>query len=70
MALTADLAKILLDATEAPAGAFKARGIPDVLRVIEILGILQSRSWGTCSVSVIFLSFGLGTGVADGESAS
>lgn len=49
--IAADLAKILLDATESPASAFKARGIPDVLRVIEILGIMQSRSWGTCSVS-------------------
>ncbi|KZT64796.1 heme peroxidase [Daedalea quercina L-15889] len=47
----ADLAKILLDATEAPAGAFKARGTPDVLRIVEILGIMQSRSWGTCSLN-------------------
>ncbi|TFY60825.1 hypothetical protein EVJ58_g4902 [Rhodofomes roseus] len=46
-----DLAKILLDATESPASAFKARGIPDALRVIEILGIMQSRSWGTCSLN-------------------
>lgn len=46
-----DLAKILLDATEAPAGAYKARGTPEVLRVIELLSIEQGRSWGTCSVS-------------------
>lgn len=62
---TADLAKIILDATEAPAGAFKARGIPDVLRAIEILGILQSRSWGTCSVSIIIVCHGRGGSSAD-----
>lgn len=45
-----ELAKILLDSTEARAGAFGARGTPEVLRVIEIMGIQQSRSWGTCSV--------------------
>ncbi len=45
-----DIARILHEATEARAGAFKARGIPECLRVIEILGIEQSRSWGACSV--------------------
>ena len=45
------LAKILQDATQWPAGAFKARGTPEVLRVIEMMGIEQSREWGTCSVS-------------------
>ncbi|KZT06596.1 heme peroxidase [Laetiporus sulphureus 93-53] len=47
----ADLAHILQSATEAPAGAFRARGIPEALRVVEILGILQARSWGTCSLN-------------------
>ncbi|KAF9042906.1 heme peroxidase [Panaeolus papilionaceus] len=46
-----ELAKILLDSTEARAGAFGARGTPEVLRVIEIMGIQQSRSWGTCSLN-------------------
>jgi hypothetical protein len=45
-----DLARILQNATEWSAGAFKARGTPEVMRVIEILAIEQSRSWGTCSV--------------------
>jgi linoleate 10R-lipoxygenase len=45
-----DLAEILQNATERPAGAFGARGVPEVLRVIEVLGIEQARSWGTCSV--------------------
>ena len=46
----AALAEILQDATGRPAGAFGARGIPEVLRVVELLGIEQARSWGTCSV--------------------
>lgn len=46
----ADLAKILHDATETPAGAFKARGIPEALRMVEIMTIQTARSWGTCSV--------------------
>jgi len=39
----------LFSATEAPAAAFKARGIPDSLRIIEVMGITQARKWGTCS---------------------
>jgi linoleate 10R-lipoxygenase len=46
-----DLASIIQNATEAPACAFKARGIPNVLRVVEMLGIEQARSWGASSVS-------------------
>lgn len=47
----ADLARILQNATEAPAGAFQARGTPEVLRMVEILGIEQGRAWGACTVS-------------------
>ncbi|TEB25040.1 heme peroxidase [Coprinellus micaceus] len=46
-----DLANILHNATEWRAGAFKARGIPAAMRIIEILGIQQARSWGTCSMN-------------------
>ncbi|KAG8898789.1 hypothetical protein FRC00_002305 [Tulasnella sp. 408] len=46
-----DLAKILLDATEQPANAFKARGTPHVMRIIEIMGITLNREWGTCSLN-------------------
>jgi hypothetical protein len=46
-----DLAAILHNATEASASAFKARGIPEVLRVVEVMGIQQARSWGACTVS-------------------
>ncbi|KAJ3806797.1 heme peroxidase, partial [Lentinula lateritia] len=47
----ADIVKILQDSTSYRAGAFRARGIPDVLRVIEILGIEQARGWGACSLN-------------------
>ncbi|KAF8309095.1 heme peroxidase [Clavulina sp. PMI_390] len=46
-----DLAEILLRATSVPAAAFKARGVPSVMRVIEILGIEQARSWGACTIN-------------------
>ncbi|KAI0946866.1 hypothetical protein AcW1_010202 [Taiwanofungus camphoratus] len=47
----ADLANILHNATESPASAFRARGIPEVFRVIEVLGIMQARQWGACSLN-------------------
>ncbi|KAJ4474426.1 heme peroxidase [Lentinula aciculospora] len=47
----AAIAKILQDSTAYRAGAFRARGIPEVLRVIEILGIEQARGWGACSLN-------------------
>ncbi|KAF8337099.1 heme peroxidase [Cantharellus anzutake] len=45
------LANALLSATSVPAHIFGARGVPGALRVIEILGIQQARSWGTCSLN-------------------
>ncbi|KAJ3839678.1 heme peroxidase [Lentinula raphanica] len=47
----ADIAKILQDSTSYRAGAYRARGIPEVLRVIEVLGIEQARGWGACSLN-------------------
>lgn len=47
----ADLARTLQNATSQIASAFKARGTPPVLRVIEILGIMSSRKWGVCSLN-------------------
>ncbi|KAF9472120.1 heme peroxidase [Pholiota conissans] len=44
-----DLANVLQNATDWYAGAFKARGIPETLRVVELMAIEQSRTWGTCS---------------------
>ncbi|KAF6760375.1 heme peroxidase [Ephemerocybe angulata] len=46
-----DLANILQRATEWRAGAFKARGTPAAMRIIEVMGIEQARSWGTCSMN-------------------
>ncbi|TFY55044.1 hypothetical protein EVG20_g9464 [Dentipellis fragilis] len=47
----ADIARILQSATESSSSAFKARGTPEVLRVIELLSIEQARTWGTCSLN-------------------
>lgn len=47
----ADLARIVLDSTGSRAAAFGARGIPEALRVVEVLGIEQARNWGTCSMN-------------------
>lgn len=46
-----DLASALHQATSVPAAAFKARGVPSVMRVIEILGIKQARNWGSCTIN-------------------
>ncbi|KAG6873168.1 hypothetical protein C0995_002017 [Termitomyces sp. Mi166 len=46
-----DLADILHTATEIPAGAFRGRGTPEVLRLVEIMGIEQSRAWGVCTMN-------------------
>ncbi|KAG5723914.1 Psi-producing oxygenase C [Termitomyces sp. T112] len=46
-----DLAEILYMATENPAGAFRGRGTPTVLRLVEIMGIEQSRAWGVCTMN-------------------
>ena len=45
------LAKALLEATAVPAHTFGARGVPGVMRVIEILGIQQARKWGCCTLN-------------------
>lgn len=47
----ADIARILQDATADQACAFRARGVPAVMRVVEILGMKQARAWGTCSLN-------------------
>ncbi|KAG6918081.1 hypothetical protein DXG01_016533 [Tephrocybe rancida] len=45
-----DLARIIQDATEWRSAAYSS-GCPEALRVVEILGIEQSRKWGTCSLN-------------------
>ncbi|PFH51764.1 hypothetical protein AMATHDRAFT_2679 [Amanita thiersii Skay4041] len=46
-----DLANVLHNATEHPAGAFRARGTPPIMRLNEIMGIEQNRRWGVCSLN-------------------
>lgn len=48
-----DIANILMDATEHPAGAFKARGTPSVMKIVEIMTMKMARKWGVCTVSLI-----------------
>ncbi|GLB41098.1 putative animal haem peroxidase [Lyophyllum shimeji] len=45
-----DLARIIQDATGRSSAAFSS-GVPGALRIVEILAIEQSRSWGTCSLN-------------------
>lgn len=40
-----DLVKILTESVEDPAGSYGANKVPQCLRAIEVLGIIQSRSW-------------------------
>lgn len=40
-----DLVKILTESIEDPAGSYGANKVPKCMRSIEILGIIQSRSW-------------------------
>ncbi|KAG6847554.1 hypothetical protein H0H93_007410, partial [Arthromyces matolae] len=56
-----DLANILYSATETPAGSFRGRGTPTVLRVVEILSLEQSRAWGVCTMNEFRKFLGLKT---------
>lgn len=46
-----DLARIMYDATTTMACAYGARGIPAVMKPVEIMGIKQARKWGTCTMN-------------------
>lgn len=46
-----DLAKVLLDATDTMACAYGARGIPSVMKAVEVMGIKQARKWGVCTMN-------------------
>ncbi|KAL8280760.1 hypothetical protein RQP46_006764 [Phenoliferia psychrophenolica] len=46
------IAELFTKATESVAGAFKARGSPACMRVIDVLGIATARNdWNTCSMN-------------------
>ncbi|TCD67949.1 hypothetical protein EIP91_011750 [Steccherinum ochraceum] len=54
-----DLARIIQDAISSPAGAFRARGIPSNMRLLEIMGIEQARTWGVGSLNDLRKFLGL-----------
>ncbi|OSX64325.1 hypothetical protein POSPLADRAFT_1054938 [Postia placenta MAD-698-R-SB12] len=55
------LADIIQNATAHPAGAFRARGTPHVMRLHEIMGIESNRQWGCCSLNDFRKFLGLKT---------
>jgi linoleate 10R-lipoxygenase len=40
-----DLANLLYRATEESAGFFRARGSPVVMKVVDVMGMMQARVW-------------------------
>ena len=54
-----DLAKCLKTSMDDPAGIFGARQVPKILRMVEILGILQARKWQVASLNEFRDFFGL-----------
>ncbi|KAL3487811.1 heme peroxidase [Aspergillus germanicus] len=47
----ADLARILHESMNDPAGAFGPKNTPAALRIIEIVGIIRSRKWNCASLN-------------------
>ncbi|KAI5788727.1 heme peroxidase [Pyronema domesticum] len=54
-----DLVKVLMESVEDPAGAFGARNVPHVMRLVEVLGIEQTRRWKVASLNEFREFFGL-----------
>ena len=54
-----DIARVLQEATASPAAAYRAQGTPPVLRIVEIMSILQARSWGVCTMNEFRAYLGL-----------
>jgi len=46
-----ELAHILQEATSTIACGFGPRGIPAVLKPVEVMGIEQARKWGVCTLN-------------------
>lgn len=53
------IADVLQTATETPAGAYRARGHPAVLRAVEVMSMEQSRQWGVCTMNEFRVFLGL-----------
>ncbi|KAH0556381.1 hypothetical protein GP486_005695 [Trichoglossum hirsutum] len=54
-----ELVKIIQDSTEDVAGAFGARNVPVILKLVEVLGIEQARKWKVASLNEFRKFFGL-----------
>ncbi|CAG9942858.1 unnamed protein product [Clonostachys rosea f. rosea IK726] len=54
-----DLARILQEAMDDPAGIFGARMVPKALKIVEVLGINQARKWQVASLNEFREFFGL-----------
>ena len=54
-----DLTDCLKASMDDPAGIFGARQVPKILRMVEILGILQARKWQVASLNEFREFFGL-----------
>ncbi|KAL8369574.1 hypothetical protein RB595_000077 [Gaeumannomyces hyphopodioides] len=54
-----DLVNCISDAVEDVAGAFGARNVPQAMRPVEILGILQGRKWNVAGLNEFRKHFGL-----------
>ncbi|GAA5936650.1 peroxidase/cytochrome P450 family protein [Sporobolomyces koalae] len=52
-----EIARVLVDATEEVAGAFKARGVPQVMRIFDIMGMEVARNEWACASLNEFRSF-------------
>ncbi|KAG8753435.1 hypothetical protein FRC11_007438 [Ceratobasidium sp. 423] len=57
----ADVAGLLHNATENGARRYGARGVPEALRVIEIMSMEQARRWGVCTMNEFRTFLGLTT---------
>ncbi|KAK4186268.1 heme peroxidase [Podospora australis] len=54
-----DLVNCISDAIEDPAGSFGARNVPQSMRAVEILGIIQGRRWNVAGLNEFRKHFGL-----------
>ena len=54
-----DLARVLQDSTESMAGSYRARGTPEVLRIVEVMAMNQARQWGVCTMNEFRAFLGL-----------
>lgn len=54
-----DLVGCISDSIEDCAGAFGGRNVPEAMKAVEILGIVQGRKWNTAGLNEFRKHFGL-----------